>query len=126
MLKPIYILLGTISLGFGIIGIIVPGLPTTPFLLLTAGLYLRSSEKLYNRLINSKHFGPYIKNFSGGMNKKTKVIALLIMWVMILVSAFLFINNWTIRIILLSVGIIGSILMYYVVPTIEIELKHKI
>ena len=47
LIKVLLIVLGTLSLCVGIIGIVVPGLPTTPFVLLTAGLYIKSSDKLY-------------------------------------------------------------------------------
>ncbi len=58
--KAILIFLGTVSLILAVIGIFVPGLPTTPFVLLSAGLYIRSSEKLYNALISSYRFNQKI------------------------------------------------------------------
>ncbi len=109
MLKVLFILIGTISLGFGIAGMVIPGLPATPFLLLTAGLYVRSSEKLYSLLINHKIPGPYITNYSGGMNKRLKISVILIMWTMILISGFLLLESKTIRIILLLAGITGTV-----------------
>ena len=62
-MKTLYIALGTLSLALGILGIFLPLLPTTPFLLLTAALYFKSSPRLYNWLLNQKHLGPYIRNF---------------------------------------------------------------
>ena len=53
LFKVILIALGTLSLCIGIIGIIVPGLPTTPFILLTAGLYINSSDRSYQKLITT-------------------------------------------------------------------------
>lgn len=61
-MKVLYILFGTLSLALGIIGIFLPLLPTTPFLLLTAALYVRSSPRLYNRLLHHKYLGSYIRN----------------------------------------------------------------
>jgi len=49
---------GTLMVGLGIVGIYVPGLPTTPFLLLAALCYLRSSERLSRWLLNHPRFGP--------------------------------------------------------------------
>ena len=62
-MKTLYIVLGSISLGLGILGIFLPLLHTTPFLLLTAALYFKGSPRLYNWLLNHRHFGPYISNF---------------------------------------------------------------
>ena len=53
----------TISLALGILGIFLPLLPTTPFLLLTAALYFKGSFRLYNWLLNHRYFGPYIRNY---------------------------------------------------------------
>ena len=59
-MKTLYIVIGTISLALGILGIFLPLLPTTPFLLLTAALYFKGSFRLYNWLLNHRYFGPYI------------------------------------------------------------------
>ena len=60
-MKIFYTVTGTISLVLGIIGIFVPLLPTTPFLLLSAAFYFRGSPRLYRWLIQQKQLGPYIK-----------------------------------------------------------------
>ena len=57
---------GTVSVLLGILGIILPLLPTTPFLLLAAASYAKSSEKFYNWLINNRFFGNYIRNYREG------------------------------------------------------------
>ena len=62
-MKLFMIIAGTVCLVLGIIGIFVPLLPTTPFLLLSAAVYFRGSERLYNWLINHKYLGTYIRNF---------------------------------------------------------------
>ncbi len=120
MLKPVLIILGTLSLILGIIGIVVPGLPTTPFLLLTAGLYARSSEKLYNTLISNKVLGSYIIKYRAnkGITIKTKIYSISIMWIMISISAFAFIDNIYVRITLFIIGGIGTIVMSGI-PTIK-------
>lgn len=117
--KIILIFLGTIALLIGVIGVFVPGLPTTPFLLLTAGLYMKSSEKLYQKLISNKYLGPYIVDFyaNKGMTRKTKLHAIGTMWVMITLSCVFFIQSISIILIVISVGLIGTMVMGFIVPT---------
>jgi uncharacterized membrane protein YbaN (DUF454 family) len=86
---------GSISLFFGIIGIFLPVLPTTPFLLLTAACYMRSSERMYNWLLNNRWFGEYIKNYQAGRGipLKTKIVAIATMWIMMFISMFFMLNT---------------------------------
>lgn len=80
-MKTVCIILGTVSLALGIIGIFLPLLPTTPFLLLTAALYFRGSPRLYQWLLNHKCLGPYIRNFreNKAIPLRAKIISLLLM-----------------------------------------------
>ncbi len=119
--KTILILLGSIALFLGALGIFVPGLPTTPFLLLSAGLYVRSSEKLYNKLIGNRIFGPYITGFQKHkcMPLRTKIYSILLMWVMITLSCSLFIKNTLTMFIVLALGIIGTAVMGFVIKTCQ-------
>jgi len=119
LFKAILITLGTLSLLFGLIGIIVPGLPTTPLLLLTAGLYVRSSEKLYNKLISNRIVGSYIVEFrtNKGMTRIAKISVISLMWIMIMISVLFLINYLTVKIIVLLAGITGTVVMGLIVPT---------
>ena len=120
MIKVLFILLGTISLALGVIGIFVPGLPTTPFLLLTAALYMRSSNSLYQKLISNKYVGKYIVSYreNKGLDKKTKIYSIILTWIMILLSAFVFTSDLLIRMIILHAGVIGTIVIL-LIPTIK-------
>ena len=119
MVKLLLIIFGTISLFLGILGIFIPGLPTTPFLLLTAGLYVRSSEKLYHLLLNNKYLGPYINEFrtNKGLTRMTKFSSICIMWVMISISTIFFLSNKNLKLIIIAIGIIGTIVMGFIIPT---------
>jgi uncharacterized membrane protein YbaN (DUF454 family) len=116
------IVLGTISLALGIVGIVVPGLPTTPFLLLTAGLYVRSSNRLYNKLMAHKILGPYIHNFqkNKGIPLKTKLWSIALMWLMISISCIWCIQSMWVIIIVLAAGIVGTITVGFVVRTVNV------
>lgn len=84
-MKYLFILLGSISLALGIIGIFVPLLPTTPFLLLTAALYFKGSPRLYNWLLHQKRLGPYIRNFREykAIPLRAKIISVSLIWITI-------------------------------------------
>jgi uncharacterized protein len=88
-IRALLIVAGSISLALGAIGIFVPILPTTPFLLLSAACYMRSSDRLLNWLLNNRWFGQYIKNYQEGKGipKKTKIITLSLLWITIAYSA---------------------------------------
>lgn len=62
--KRLLFVLGFVSLILGIVGIILPLLPTTPFLLLSAYCFSRSSEKFHNYILNNKVFGQYIRDYN--------------------------------------------------------------
>jgi uncharacterized membrane protein YbaN (DUF454 family) len=121
MVKLILIFFGTVFLFLGIAGIFIPGLPTTPFLLLTAGLYVRSSDRLYRRLIHSKFIGTYITDFQRdkGLTLLSKLYAISTMWIMILISTSLLVSSQQVKLIIIGAGIVGTIVMGFIVPTVS-------
>ena len=121
--KKIYILTGSICIILGTIGIFIPGLPTTPFLLLAAWFYTRSSQKLYHKLISSKVLGEYIRDYNRkkGLTLRRKIAAIAIMWTMITVSSVFFIKNIAGIYTVVSLGIIGSIVMGAIIKTVKEE-----
>jgi len=98
---------GTIFLGFGIIGIFLPILPTTPFLLLAAACYARSSKRFYDWFMNNRWFGTYIKTYRDGRGVplKFKIFTITLLWITIIVSVFLVMNNYWVKIILILIAI---------------------
>lgn len=107
----LWIIAGSISLALGIIGIFLPLLPTTPFLLLTAACYARGSERLHNWLLNNKLFGKYIRNYreGKGIPARSKVLALPLLWLTIGFSIFYVIPILIVQIILLAIATLVSI-----------------
>ena len=81
--RPFFVTVGTLSLAAGIVGIFVPLLPTTPFLLLASACYLRGSKRLHARLLAHPHLGPYIRAFEEGrgLTMRTKAVAIATLWV---------------------------------------------
>jgi uncharacterized membrane protein YbaN (DUF454 family) len=88
-MKPFYervwIFCGTVSVGLGVLGIILPVLPTTPFLLLAAFCYGRGSKRFYHWLVNRSRLGSYIRNYQSGQGipLKQKILTIVYLWVTI-------------------------------------------
>lgn len=78
-----YLIVGIISLVLGVVGVFIPMWPTTPFLLLAAACFVRSSERLYTWLVEHRHLGCYVRDYMSGRGipLKAKRIALGTMWV---------------------------------------------
>ena len=119
IVRTLFIIGGTLSLALAILGIIVPGLPTTPFALLSAFLYAKSSSRLYNWLMNSKVLGPRIRSYQkrNGVTKKGKIGIIIFMTSMVLFSSFVVIKDIPLRMVILSLGLVGAIVVWFFVPT---------
>ncbi|MDW3713457.1 MULTISPECIES: YbaN family protein [Pseudomonas] len=93
-----YVLLvvGWLAVALGVIGIFLPVLPTTPFLLLAAACFVRSSRRFYLWLVNHRHLGPWIRDYleGNGIPLKGKVYAIGLMWISIAFSCYLVPLPW--------------------------------
>jgi len=120
MVRPLFLVLGFLFLSLGFVGIFVPGLPTTPFLLLSAALFFRSSQRLYERLISSRLLGRYIVSFrkNKGMTLRAKLISLAIMWSMIAVSAVK-VDSIAAKVAIPVVGVVGTVVMGFCIKTVR-------
>ena len=96
---------GTICVAIGLVGIFVPVLPTTPFLLLAAACYLRSSQRFYHWLMNHRWFGTYIRNYTEGRGipLKVKLFTIALLWIAIGISIWL-VANWIVTVILIVIA----------------------
>ncbi len=114
-MRILYITLGSLSLALGILGIFLPLLPTTPFLLLAAALYFRSSPQLYEWLLNQKHLGPYIRNFREyrAIPLRAKIISVALLWLTMIISICI-VEFWWLKIglALLAAAVTWHILSY--------------
>ena len=101
--------LGSLSLALGVLGIFLPLLPTTPFLLLAAACYVRSSDKFYRWLISHPVLSKYILAYLNGegIPRKAKCYTLLTMWLTMGVSAFI-VPLWQVQILLLCIALMVS------------------
>ena len=105
--KGLLIVIGVLSVGLAAAGICLPLLPTTPFMLLAAACFIRSSDKLYRWLITHRLFGAYIKNYREhrAITRRVKVVTLLLLWGTLGYTAIGVISALTVRVILLLIGV---------------------
>lgn len=107
--RMILVVAGSLFVGLGILGAVLPVLPTTPFLLLAAACYVRSSRPLYHWLLTNRFFGEYLRRFRDGegIPLATKIWAISLLWLSLGSSAFLAVpaRLWWVRLLLLVIGL---------------------
>ena len=123
-LRYIYIVCGCIAVILGTIGVVVPGLPTTPFVLLASWCFYKSSPRLQAWLLQS-FLGKYIRDYKekGGLTMRKRLYIIALMATMVSVSIIFFIPNRTVDIIVGIAGLIGCIVVGFVVPKAKEEEK---
>lgn len=117
ILRYLYILIGGMAVLLGIIGVVVPGLPTTPFVLLASWCFYKSSPRLQAWLLQS-FLGKYIRDYKkkGGLTTRKRLYIIALMATMVSMSIIFFIPNTTVDIIVGIAGLIGCIVVGFVVP----------
>lgn len=102
-----YIAAGSVSFVLGMIGLLLPVIPTSPFLLLTAFCYARGSERFYVWLITNRHFGEYIRALRNGegIPLRIKVFAIVLLWVTLGSTIVFIVPMWPVKIALALVGL---------------------
>jgi uncharacterized membrane protein YbaN (DUF454 family) len=103
--------IGIISVGLGTAGVFLPLLPTTPFLLLAAACFIRSSDRLYQWLIHNRWFGSYIRNYQEhrALPLRAKVTALILLWATMTYSVFFLVTIKALRVLLLLIATLVTV-----------------
>jgi len=98
---------GTLCVALGVIGIFLPLMPTTVFLLLAAACYARSSDRFYQRLVNHRVLGMYVRagREGRGMPRRAKVVTLVLLWASIGSTVIWTAHAWWLRLLLLAIAI---------------------
>ena len=130
MKRTVYKPLGVVFLSLGVIGIILPVLPTTPFVLLAAWFFAQSSEKWHNKLLHSELFGPMIRNWETErcIPRRTKIVAIAAMAIAGSASIAFAINDPTLKIataILMAVGAITLLLLKTCTECQQADNEHE-
>jgi len=104
--KLLLIACGTVCVALGVIGIFLPIMPTTVFLLMAAACYARSSERFYQRLLNQRFLGSYIRNHreGRGMKRRDKTVTLVLLWIGIGATIIFSVNALWGRLVLLGIA----------------------
>jgi uncharacterized membrane protein YbaN (DUF454 family) len=107
LIRILLITSGTLCVILGFLGMFMPVLPTTPFLLLAAICYARSSKRFYNWLMTNRWCGAYIRNYreGRGIPLKQKVLTILLLWLTIGYAAWFVISLWWVKLILLGIAV---------------------
>ncbi|MBN2494527.1 MAG: YbaN family protein [Deltaproteobacteria bacterium] len=107
MRRGLLVIVGTLCIGLGAVGVVVPILPTTPFLLLAAACFLRSSERLNGWLLGNRVFGEYLRRYRDGegLPLATKITVIALLWLTLGSSILIMFSAWWLRALLLAVGV---------------------
>lgn len=111
---------GWLALGLGSLGLILPILPTAPFVLVAAACFMRSSERLHSWVVEHPVFGVHVRDYLAGkgLQRRTKIVALATLWASILASVFLLVPFMIVDALLV---VIAALVTAYIVrlPTCE-------
>ncbi len=110
--KAILVAAGSLCLALAVLGVFLPLLPTTPFLLLASACYVRSSERLHGWLMGNRVLGPYISNFQErrGIPLRAKVTTVVVLWLPLIYSIYRLDLLW-LELVLLVMGVTWSVLI---------------
>jgi uncharacterized membrane protein YbaN (DUF454 family) len=108
LVRALWLVAGTICVVLGAVGLVLPLLPTTPFLLAAAACYFKSSPRMHKWLLNNKWFGEYIRNYTEGkgLTRRTKITALSGLWLTIGFSTFFILDRLLSALLVLPMQII--------------------
>jgi len=112
-IRMLYLCCGWLSLATGVLGLFLPLLPTTVFVILAAYCFSRSSERFHQWLLNHRLFGPMVKAWEEGKGipKRARIMAVILMWGGMSLSIYL-VGTWWSAAILIPIGIGVTIYLF--------------
>lgn len=114
LVRALFNLAGTVALGLGIVGLFLPLLPTTPFVLLAAACYARGSERFHQWLLANRTFGPMVREWEDhrSLPYRTKITAIVLMSLTMAISIVVFVRPVWLKVVLALFGVGLAIWMY--------------
>lgn len=118
VVKHALIIIGLIAVVLGVLGVFLPLLPTTPFLLVASACFARSSERLHRWLLSNKLFGTFLDDFEQGKGipLKAKFVAVALLWLSLGYSVYRF-SNLPLVALLIAIGVVVTTYLLAFVPT---------
>ncbi|MFN2239757.1 MAG: YbaN family protein [Thermoanaerobaculia bacterium] len=112
LIRALYVVLGLLCVGVGVLGMVLPLVPTTPLLLLAAFFFARSSDRFYNWLLSNRWFGRIIRDYRDGrgLTMRDKVVTIAVLWLTVAPSVVFLLPVWWGR--ALMVGIATGVTIY--------------
>jgi hypothetical protein len=122
--KFFFLIVGSVALFFGLIGLVIPVLPTTPLVLLSAWCFYRGSPKFHEWLVNHPRLGPIVDEYAGedGISRDSKIRALVLMWISVLFTLFFILDGLRLRVFIISLALIGT---FFVLKMKTRDKSHK-
>ncbi|QYF93444.1 YbaN family protein [Massilia sp. PAMC28688] len=116
-MKIAYIVLGWLFVALGVIGVFLPLLPTTPFLLLASACFARGSTRMHQWLLNSRPLGKYLRDYEAGRGipVRAKIVTLGLMWASLIVG-MVRVPYPSVKVLLALVGIGVTVYLVWYVP----------
>ena len=111
--KALLVAAGSLCIVLAVLGVFLPLLPTTPFLLLASACYVRSSERLHGWLMGNRLLGGYIRNFRErrGIPLRGRVVTVVLLWLPLLYSVYRLDLLW-LELLLVLMGLVWSVLVF--------------
>lgn len=107
VVRLLFVSIGLVSLGFGVLGIFLPVLPTTVFILIAAYCFARSSERFYAALLDNRHLGPIVSNWQENrcITRRSKVYAITLIVISFGFTGVVFLDSAVARGLVMTVGL---------------------
>ena len=120
----LWLILGLLFVAIGLIGVVVPGLPTTPLMILAAACFAKSSQRFYDWVIANKMFGHHVKNYreGRGIPARSKRAIIPVLWIFVLFAVFVGIQGglFYAKIATMILAVIGTAFILRI-PNLEIH-----
>ena len=119
LVRVAYFVFGCLTFALALTGIVVRGIPTTPFLLLTAFAFARSSPRLHRWLLEHRRFGPMLRDLHAGrgLTFRFKAASIAFSWSLMLATAIWLVPSWPIRVFLALAACLQLYVFVRVIPT---------